>query len=386
MSYLIRGGLLYDGTGAAGVKKDVRVKDGVIEEIGPSLASHGGTETEIDAAGRLVAPGLIDLHAHVFDGTGIWSIPAETCGLKKGVTTLLDTGSAGALTYKTFEKYVIPQAQEEIYALLNISMLGCLRGHRDFNPHMGELSDARNISAQAAIDCLEEHRSLLIGMKVRLTAVLADGKEENERLALQAALQAAEATRTPLMVHHAVSNIPTQELLESLRPGDIYTHLYHPHRDRAFEAYGRPFKVLLEAQQRGVVCDVGHGAGAFSWNVAEAACREHGFWPTTISTDVHAYNIDGPVWDMATTLSKFLYLGMPIEKIIESATSAPARAMGIEQRVGTLEPGKQADIVLLEIEEGEFPLFDVTQEVRTADKKFKVAGTMKKGAFDWVNA
>lgn len=383
MSYLIRGGTVYDGTGTAGVESDVRVTNGLIGEVGAGLTNRG--ETEIDAKGWLVTPGLIDLHAHVFDGTGIWSIAAETCGLKKGVTTLLDTGSAGSLTYKTFAKYVAPQAQEEIYALLNISMLGCLRGHRDFTPHMGELSDVRNINAQAAIDCLEEHRSFLIGMKVRLTSTLADNKEENERLALKATLQAAEATKTPLMVHHAVSNISTEELLESLRPGDIYTHLYHPHRDHAFDADGRPFKVLLEATERGVVCDVGHGAGAFSWNVAEVACRDYGFWPTTISTDVHAYNVNGPVWDMATTISKFLYLGMPIEKIIEATTLAPARAMHIGERVGSLEKGKQADIALLKIEEGEFSLMDVLGDSRLAQQKFAVGGVMKKGVFQWID-
>lgn len=377
MNYLIRGGLVVDGSGAAGVVADVRTDGKLIAEIGQNLMAQG--ETEIDAKGLIVSPGLIDLHAHVYDGTGIWAIEANACGLKTGVTTLLDTGTAGSLNYKTFEKYVMPTAREEIYALLNISMLGCLQGHPDAPPVMGELADLRHIDASAAIGCIQAHPTHLIGVKARLSASLADRKKEHEDKALKEALEAAEKTGTPLMIHHAVSNIPVQELLEKLRPGDIYTHLFHPHPDHAFEENGKPMKVLLEAQERGVICDVGHGAGAFGWNVAERACKEHDFWPNTISTDIHAYNVDGPVWDMATTLSKFLYLGMPLEKVLCAATQNPAKAMGMADRIGTLRAGMQADIALLKLEEGQFELEDVKGEKRTSDQRLVAAGTFKNG-------
>jgi len=377
MSYLIHGGLVVDGSGAPGVVADVRTNGEAIAEIGQNLATQG--ETEIDAKGLIVSPGLIDLHAHVFDGNGIWAIEANACGLKTGVTTLLDTGTAGSLNYRTFEKYVMPTAREEIYALVNISMLGCLQGHKDAPPVMGELADLRHINAGAAIDCIQANPKHLIGVKARLSASLADGKKEHEDKALKEALEAAEKTGTPLMIHHAVSNIPVQELLEKLRPGDIYTHLFHPHADHAFEENGKPMKVLLEAQQRGVICDVGHGAGAFGWNTAEPACREFGFWPNTISTDIHSYNVDGPVWDMATTLSKFLYLGMPLEKVLCAATQNPAKAMGMADRIGSLRAGMQADITLLKLEEGQFELEDVKGEKRTSSQRLVAAGTFKNG-------
>ena len=377
MSYLIRNGLVIDGSGAAGVVADVRTDGETIAEIGQNLASRG--ETEIDAKGLIISPGLIDLHAHVFDGTGIWAIEANACGLKTGVTTLLDTGTAGSLNYRTFEKYVMPAAREEIYALLNISMLGCMQGHEDSPPVMGEYADARHINASAAIDCIQEHPQHLIGVKARLSASLADGKKEHEGKALKEALEAAEKTGTPLMIHHAVSNIPVQELLEKLRPGDIYTHLFHPHADHAFDENGKPMKVLLEAQARGVICDVGHGAGAFGWNTAEPACREYDFWPDTISTDIHSYNVNGPVWDMATTLSKFLYLGMPLEKVLCAATQNPAKAMGMADRIGTLKAGMQADITLLKLEEGRFELEDVKGEKRISDQRLVAVGTFKNG-------
>lgn len=380
--YLIRGGTVYDGTGASAQNVDIRVENGLITQMGTGL--DAGALPVLDATGHLVTPGLIDLHAHVFDGTGIWSIPAQQCGLSKGVTTLLDTGSAGTLTAQTFEKYVVPTAREEIYALLNISMLGCLQGHVDAKPVMGELADARYINAEAAVEYLQKHQPFFIGMKARLTGILADNKEEHERLAFESALLAAEQTATPLMVHHAVSNIPVRELLNRLRPGDIYTHLYHPHADRAFEADGKPFAEMLEAQKRGVICDVGHGAGAFSWDVAQAACRNYGFWPDTISTDIHAYNVNGPVWDMATTLTKFLLLGMPLEKVVQAATLNPARAMRLDARLGSLEVGKQADITFLQIEEGRYSLYDVLGHSREATERLVVTGVAKKGHFTWL--
>jgi len=377
MSYLIRGGLVVDGSGAAGVVADVRTDGEKIAEIGQNLAAQG--EREIDAKGLIVSPGLIDLHAHVFDGMGYWAIDAITCGLSKGVTTLLDTGTAGSLTYRTFEKYVMPAAREEIYALINISMVGCLQGHKDAPPLMGELVEPRHINASAAIDCIQQHPQHLIGVKARLSASLADHKKEHEDKAFKEALEAAEKTGTPLMIHHAVSNIPTQELLEKLRPGDIYTHLFHPHADHAFDENGKPLKVLLEAQARGVICDVGHGAGAFGWETAERACRDYDFWPNTISTDIHSFNVNGPVWDMATTLSKFLYLGMPLEKVLCAATQNPAKAMGLADRIGALKAGMQADITLLKLEEGRFELEDVKGEKRTASQRLVATGTFKNG-------
>ncbi len=382
-AYLIRGGTVLDGTGAPAQEADIRIENGLITQIGAEL--EAGELPIIDAKGYYVTPGLIDLHAHVFDGTGIWSIPAEQCGLPKGVTTLLDTGSAGSLTAQTFEKYVVPTAREEIYALLNISMLGCLQGHYDAKPVMGELADKRYINVEAAVEYLEKHRPFFIGMKARLTGLLADDKEEHERLAFDGALQAAEQTGTFLMVHHAVSNIPVRELLERLRPGDIYTHLYHPYADRAFEADGKPLVEMLEAQKRGVIFDVGHGAGAFSWDVAQAACQNYGFWPDTISTDIHAYNLNGPVWDMATTLTKFLALGMPLEKVIQAGTLNPAKAMRLDNRLGSLEVGKQADIAFVQIEEGHFPLYDVLGHSRDSSQRLVVKGVAKKGHFTWLN-
>ncbi|MDF2440653.1 MAG: hypothetical protein JWN98_1637 [Abditibacteriota bacterium] len=374
-NYLICGGTVFDGLGAAGRRVDVRVRDGHITEIGPNLRAAGQgradeslAEEIVDASGLIVTSGLIDLHTHVFAGVGRWSIEPGQAGLRTGVTTLLDTGTAGALTYEGFERYVIKEAGEDIFALLNISMLGCLQGYPNTLPHsIGELADAGYAHAPSAIACVQQHKERLIGLKVRLTSSLAAHNRENEEAGLSAALEAGAACDAPLMVHHAASRVPLSELLARLRPGDIYTHLYHPHPDGGF-VNAASLAAMREARSRGVLFDVGHGKGAFAWHVSEKACRECGFWPDTISTDVHAFNLHGPVWDLPTTMSKFLHLGMPLAEIVRAVTYNAARAMRLEHRFGSLQVGREADITLLRLEETAVPLPDVLEATRPAPR------------------
>ena len=251
--------------------------------------------------------------------------------------------------------------------------------------NIGELADARLAHAPSAIACINQYPDRILGVKVRLSAALADRRPENEQIGLREALTAAEATGLPLMVHHARSQVPLPELLSRLRPGDSYTHLYHPHADSGF-AGGAPSPEMWAARERGIVFDVGHGVGAFSWSVAERACREHGFWPDTISTDIHQFNIGGPVVDLPTTMTKFLYLGMPLERIIAATTSAPARAMGQQERFGYLLPGRQADITLLRIEPGEWPLSDVHGEVRIVPERLRAVQVLKRGVLHDIDS
>lgn len=365
-NYLISGGTVFDGLGTAGQRVDVRVRDGRITEIAPDL--RASDEEIVDASGSIVTPGLIDLHTHVFKGIGRWSIEPGEAGLRAGVTTLLDTGTAGALTYEAFNRYVIQTAREDIFALLNISMLGCLQGYPDMLPHcIGELADAGYAHPPSAIACLQQHPQRLVGMKVRLTASLAAHRKENEEAGLSGALEAAAACEVPLMVHHAASGIPIAELLARLRPGDMYTHLYHPQRDGGF-VDAASLEAMREARSRGILFDVGHGKGAFAWHVAEKACRQADFWPDTISTDVHAFNVHGPVWDLPTTMSKFLFLGMPLPQIIGAVTHNAAHALRKEAHFGCLQVGREADITLLHLDETTVALPDVLDATRLAPR------------------
>lgn len=375
-SYLITGGTVYDGINPP-QRANVRIRDTAIAEIGPNL--RRGDEQVFDAAGLLVTPGLIDLHTHVYGGTGLFSIDPEQAGLRTGVTTLIDTGSAGCLNYGTFARYIMPRAEEDIYAYLNISQWG-VQGHPDYEPFLGDLHEIRQLHVPSAVACLKKYPERLLGMKVRLTAVLAEGKVENEYAGLRGAIAAATQTGTRVMVHHTASNIPLAEVLAALRPGDVYTHTYHGKSEGAFDPQtGEPRPGMREARARGIYFDVGHGVGSFVWRIAEPACQKHGFWPDTISTDIHQFNLHGPVWDMPTTMSKFLYLGWPLEEVIRASTSAAARAIGLENRFGRLTAGRDADVTLLRLEEGRFPLLDVEHQARIGRQRLVPVAVWKHG-------
>lgn len=376
-SCLIRNGEVHDGLGGPARRVDVRVVNGLIQEIGPNLVSRG--EQLIEADGLLVSPGLIDLHTHVFSGVGLYSVDPVDAGLRTGVTTMLDTGTAGSLTYPNFERFVISKAEEDVFALLNISMIGAIQGHPKFPPYMGDLNDGRHAHVPSAVECAKRYPERILGLKVRLTSGLANYEEKNEWAGFDGLFEAATQTGLPCMIHHAASRIPTTKVLQTLRAGDTYTHLYNPHSDHAFDEHGAPLDALREARARGVVFDVGHGVGAFAWRVAEPACRDFGFWPDTISTDIHQYNLLGPVFDLPTTMSKFLYLGMPLEQVIRATTSAPAAAMRLQDRLGSLLPGRQADIVLLKRVRGAFHLTDVEGVTRTSPERLFPVSVCKRG-------
>lgn len=378
-STLIRNGQVYDGTGAEAQRVDVRIAKGVIQEVGPDLPSQG--ETIVDATGLLVCPGLIDLHVHVFSGVGLYSIDPVEAGLRTGVTSMLDTGTAGALTYPNMARFILPAAEEDVFTLLNISMIGAIQGHPDFPPFMGDLNDGRHAHVPSAVECARKYPKNLVGMKVRLTSALANYDEKNELAGFDGVFEAADQMGSPLMIHHAASKIPTTTVLKALRSGDMYTHLYHPHPDHAFADDGMPIDELLEARARGVIFDVGHGVGAFVWRVAEPACEKFGFWPDTISTDLHRFNLQQPVVDLPTTMSKFLYLGMPVKDIVRAVTLNAAKAMRVDDRLGSIQTGKQADITLLKLEKGLFALSDVEGVIRHSSQRLLAEFVCKRGVW-----
>ena len=379
---ILQGGHVVDPAQQINFVTDIAIQDGVIAELGENLATNPSTE-QIDASGMIVCPGLIDLHVHCYSGMGLFSVDAAEIGLKTGVTTLLDTGSAGCLNYGPFHRFVMPAAREDVFALLNIAQHG-VQGHPDFLPYLGDLHDAKHIHAGNAIACIDKHRDRIVGVKARLTESLTDGKPENEYIAMNAAIDAGEATGLPCMFHHLASSIPLEELLEIMRPGDILTHFYHGKGDGGFvpnSGSGAPSEAMLRAREKRILFDVGHGVGAFTWRIAEPACRQHGFFPDTISTDLHQFCIDGPTYDLPTTMSKLLHLGMPLEKVIEATTITPARAIKLHDR-GSLAPGLLADISLLRMEDGEFDLVDVEGAVRTAAQRLVHVGTIKSGVVE----
>ena len=366
---LIRGGTVVDPSQGLHALRDVRLAGGRVAEVGDGLAPHPGEEM-LDARGRLAVPGLIDLHVHVFWGGSHYGIDPDPHCLASGTTTVADAGSAGALTFPAFRRYVIEVARTRILPFLNIGATGML------SPDVGELALAEFIDRAAALRAIEAHRDLIQGIKVRLSRDLVG---ENGRLALKTALEASEAARLPIMVHVGDTPMPLGEILSELRAGDVVTHCYHGRGQGILDERGQVLGEARRAAGRGVHFDVGHGKGSFAFAVARRALAQ-GFRPGTISSDLHVYNLDGPVFDLATTMSKFLHLGLSLDEVVEMTTAAPARVLRGAAALGTLRPGAAADVTLLELREGRFELEDAQGERVAATRRLVPAAAVRDGA------
>lgn len=365
---LIRGGTVVDPSQGLHASRDVRLADGRVAEIGDALAPRPGEEV-VDARDRLVVPGLIDLHVHVFWGGSHYGLDPDPHCLATGTTTVVDAGSAGALTFPAFRRYVIEVARTRILPFLNIGATGML------SPDVGELELVEFIDKAAALRAIEAHRDLIQGIKVRLSRELVG---QNARLALKTALEASEAARLPIMVHVGDTPLRLTEILEELRPGDILTHCFHGRGEGILTDKGQILGEARLAAARGVHFDVGHGRGSFAFGVARRALAQ-GFRPGTISSDLHVYNLDGPVFDLATTMSKFLHLGLSLDEVVAMTTAAPAEAVRGAAALGTLAPGAAADVTLLELSEGRIELEDAQGERVTAGRRLVPVGVIRNG-------
>ena len=365
---LIRGGTVIDSAQGLHAVRDVRIRGRSVAALGDGLAPVPGEEV-VDARGLLVVPGLIDLHVHVFYGASHYGIEPDPHCLATGTTTVVDAGSAGALTFAAFRKYVIEVSQTRILPFLNIGATGML------SAEVGELEEIRFIDMTKALQTIEAHRDLIRGVKVRLSRQQAG---VNARLGLTIALETAAAARLPLMVHVGDTPNSLDEILRELRPGDVLTHCFHGRAEGVLDERGRVRAEARRAVGRGVGFDVGHGVGSFSFAVARKALAQD-LRPATISSDLHVYNVHGPVFDLATTMSKFLALGLSLDEVVAMTTAAPARALGALGELGTLAPGAAGDATLLRLDEGEFGLADAKGETLTAGARLVPVAVVKGG-------
>jgi len=368
---LLAGGTLLDPAQGTRAATNVAFAAGNVAAVGPHLSAADAKDT-VDCSGRIVAPGMIDLHVHVFWGVSHYGIEPDPHCVAKGVTTAVDAGSAGADTFPGFRKYVIDVSATRLFAQLNISSQGML------TKEIGELDDLRHASVPKAIAMIERHRDVILGVKVRLTRNSIVSRESGIR-PLYLAREAADAVRLPIMVHPQDAWCDSlDDILAVMRGGDILTHCFHGDSHGILDGDGKVRRSVREAIERGVIFDVGHGRGSFSWEVAERAL-EQGIGPTTISSDLHVYNVDGPVYDLATTVSKFLHLGLSLEDALHKVTATPARVLGMADQIGTLRVGAWGDAVVFDLQQGQFELHDARGETRVGRQRLVPAAVVHGG-------
>ena len=368
---LLTGGHLIDPSQKIDSIKDVGFKDGRVVEVNDKL-DHALAEKVYDISDNIITPGLIDLHTHIYWGGTSIGIDPTDYARRCGTTTMVDAGTAGAGNFAGFREHIIKPTRPRILAYLNISFAGIFAFSDTVM--VGESEDVRLLHPRACLNVANLNKDFLVGIKVRVGA-RASGSMGHAPLDI--ALEVAEEAGLPVMCHLDWPPPSPIEVISRLREGDVLTHCFRPFPAAPARSDGRIREEILEARERGVIFDIGHGVGSFGFETAETMLNA-GFLPDAISSDVHSLSIKGPAYDQLVTLSKFLHLGMSITDIIAASTTGPARAIR-RPDLGTLSPGSIGDATILSIEKGEFIFTDSLGHTRSGEKKFTLKGIVLDG-------
>lgn len=366
---LLRGGHVIDPRNGIDGTRDVAIANGTIAAVAERLDPSEALKT-VDVSGLYVTPGLVDIHTHVYTGTGEPrsyagdnSVYPDGFSFRVGVTTVVDAGGAGWRNFDDFKTRVIDRSRTRVLAFLNIVGHGMRGG---FEQNLDDMQPA------PAADMARRHRDLIVGIKTAHYA----GPEWRP---VEAAVEAGTLAGVPVMVDFG-ANKPERPLAElvtrKLRPGDIYTHVFSGLRNE-LDRPGHLNPALWEGRKRGVIFDVGHGGGSFVWRVAMPAIRA-GFLPDSISTDLHIGSMNAGMKDMLNVMSKFLVAGVPLPEIVRQSTWNPAREIGHEE-LGHLSVGAPADVAVLRLEQGRFGFVDVYGAKLSGDRKLLCEMTLRNG-------
>lgn len=375
---VIKGGEVIDPSQSLRGKRDIGIRFGTIEMLDADIPATRAQKL-IDASGKLVTPGLIDLHSHVYPYGSAIGIPADELIAQQGTTTCVSAGDAGANNFAGFRRFIAAQSRTRLYAFVHIANIGLSAFP------VAELYNIDFAQVDACARTVAENADIAIGVKVRMSenVIAKNGLEPIKR-----AIMACERSGTPakLMVH--IGGVETSQLMSDilnlLRPGDILTHAYSgaPNIAGTFTNIVQDGKLLpaaLAAKQRGVIFDVGHGGGSFDYTVAEEAIKQ-GCPPDVISSDIHVFSGNTPGMPYLTwVMSKFLNMGYSLEQVIAMTTNAPAKIINRQPKLGTLQVGAPADVSILELVEGPVSFVDTRNNKRDGNKYLKPVQTVTAG-------
>lgn len=374
---LLTGGEVLDPGQQVRGRRDIAVANGAIAAIAERIDPAQARQV-LDLSGKLVTPGLIDIHGHYYRGGHFRAVDPDTSCLPNGVTTAVDAGSAGYLNFNGFRDYAVPAHRDRVRLLgfLHVGAIGLAMNTLTG----GELLDARFIAPDETAQTVRDNRDVLLGVKVRMH--FAAVPKVIAKTALLAARQAADQSRSRLMVHVSATPIPLPEILEVLGPGDIATHILNGNPEHILDAHGKVRPEVWAARDRGVILDVAHAGVHCDLKIARAAI-EQSLIPTTISTDVHTPPPERTVYQMPDLISTFVVLGMTLEDAVAASTVRAARAIGREKEFGSLGVGMAADIAAFSQEEGRFTYVDSARNQVEARMRLVPECTIKGGTIVW---
>ena len=307
------------------------------------------------------------MHAHCFDGVGICMNADHFC-LSRGVTSVVDAGSAGYTTFNAFRKYIINTSATRIVALVNIGAIGTAIGE-------GSIANLAWVNPQLTAKAAINNKPVVAGIKIQMSKSTSGNKDME---CLKRALEAAEIAKLPLMAHIDDSYSPLPGILKMLRKGDVYTHCFNNHEHGILDAGGQIIPEAREARERGVYFDPAQGQSHLSFDVAEKCLRQN-FLPDTISTDLTVVTAERRVFDLPTTVSKFMALGVELDKAVAMVTANPSRIFDYGAQIGTLRPGSEADVSIFDLREGKFEFEDSDGGKRTGQRMLVSTAVVRHG-------
>jgi len=368
---LIKSGRVLDPAQNIDNELDIAISGDKIAKVAKDIPLRE-SQRVVDARDKIVTPGLIDIHCHVYDSILNIGVEPDDVGVKQGVTTVVDAGSAGQATFGGFPKYVIPASRTTVFCFLHLGSLGL--------SIMPELRDWEEIDLDATVATIESNRDVIKGIKLRLVGnIVASAGVEVVKMAKKVAKKFG----LPIMVHigdidKQVSPTLTQEFLPLMESGDILSHVFTTQLGSTLRPDGTILPELREAMQRGVVLDVAHGRFNLSFEAARKSMAQ-GILPTTLSTDLVIPSLTNIVYGMTVTMSKFMALGLNLKQVIEMSTINPARAINTQDRIGSLKPGMDADVSILDLLSGTWKLEDCEQQPIEATRLIAPTITIKSG-------
>ena len=365
-SLVIRNGEIRDPASGLKRRADLAIDGDRIAAIEDSIPADRAWES-IDAGGLYVTPGLIDLHTHCYFGVSSLGVEADPIAARSGVTTWVDAGSFGWDQAAGFRRFIVEPAKARIFGYVYLYP-------SNRNPDHDPIEYARK-GMQATADTIDKNRDILLGVKLQAGSNMS-GKYSPGLF--KVARELCDTFKLPLMVHISDAPPETTEVMDQMKPGDVVTHVYTSHSLGIIGADGKLKRGVKEARERGVIFDIGHGLGSFNFAAARKAL-DAGFVADTISTDIYNLNVNGPVFDMPTTMTKMLRLGMSFDDILRRVTVNPAKVINRIHGHGTLGAGAPADIALLAIEDGDFTLVDSQRTAVKASRRIVSRMTIVRG-------